>query len=272
MEALHVAVLPRAAGFDVDRLDSVLREPLLYRLGNELAPVVASQEGRSSMLLDRPAHPLQNITALEGSICSKHMALAGVFIKDGEHPQGSTSGGSVTDEVPGPDMALVLRFHRKACRVASADHLPLGRRNSEAKRSPQTLDVSLAHRPSLLPKQGGDPAIAVAGVLVTQFDHSLQEPLLPRGLLLGTIPVARSRHFQDPTDLPARSQSLLHCFQCVCPATGRAQSFFSHTNLRTLISSKLSASIFLSSVFSRSSSFSLLASLTSICPNCFFHR
>ena len=169
-------------------------------------------------------------------------------------------------------MALVLRLHRQSRRVASADNLPLGRWNSEAKRSPQTLDVSLAHRPSLLPKQGGDPAIAVAGVLVTQFDHSLQEPLLPRGLLLGTIPVARSRHFQDPTDLPARSQSLLHCFQCVCPATGRAQSFFSHTNLRTLISSKLSASIFLSSVFSRSSSFSLLASLTSICPNCFFHR
>ena len=86
VEALHIAVLPRAAGFDVDRLDPVLGEPLLHRLGDELAPVVASQEGWRSMLLDRPAHPLQNITALEGSICSKHMAFAGVFIKDREHP------------------------------------------------------------------------------------------------------------------------------------------------------------------------------------------
>ena len=85
VEALHIAVLPRAAGFDVDRLDPVLGEPLLHRLGDELAPVVASQQCRGPMLLDRPAHPLQNITALEGSICSKHMAFAGVFIKDGEH-------------------------------------------------------------------------------------------------------------------------------------------------------------------------------------------
>jgi hypothetical protein len=32
-------------------------------------------------------------------------------------------------------MALVLGLHRQARRVASADHLPLGRRNSEAKLS-----------------------------------------------------------------------------------------------------------------------------------------
>ena len=194
VEALHIAVLPRAAGFDVDRLDPVLGEPLLHRLGDELAPVIASQEGWCSMLLDRPAHPLQNITALEGSICSKHMALAGVLIKDGEHPQGSSSGGSVADEVPGPDVTLVLRFHRQPRRATSPDHLPLGRRNSQSQGSPHALDVSLAHRPSLLPKQGGDAPIAVAWVLVAQLDHSLQQTLLPQGLLLGAIPVARSGH------------------------------------------------------------------------------
>ena len=199
------------------------------------------------------------------------MAFAGVLVEDSEHPQGSTSGGSVTDEVPGPDMALVLGFHWKSCRVASSDDLSLGRWNTQAQRSPQALDAPLANLPPFLPKQGGDPAVAVAGVLVTEFDHPLEEPSLPRGLLPRAIPVARSWHFQDPTNLPAGSQSLLHCFECVCPATGRAQSFFSHTNLRTRFSSRLSASIFLSSVFSRSSSFSRLASFTSICPNCFFH-
>jgi hypothetical protein len=58
------------------------------------------------------------------------------------------------------------------------------------KRSPQALDVPLASIPPFLPKQGGDPAIAVAGILVTEFDHPLEEPSLPRGLLLGSIPVA----------------------------------------------------------------------------------
>ncbi len=66
---------------------------------------------------------------------------------------------------------------------------------------------------------------------------------------------------------PARSQYLLHSFKCVCLATGRAQSFFSHANFKTRFFSRLSASIFLNSVVSRSSSFSLLASLTSIWPN-----
>jgi len=190
MEAFYVTVLPRTAGFDVDRLDPILREPLLNRLGDELASVVASQERRGSMLLDCPAHPFQNIPALESSICPQHMAFAGVLIKDGEHPQGSSSGGSVTDEVPGPDMALVLGFHWKSRRVALADDLPLGRWDSQSKRSPQALDAPLAHWPPFLPKQGGDPAIAIAGVLVTEFDHPFEEPLLQGRLLLGSIPVA----------------------------------------------------------------------------------
>jgi len=86
VEALHIAILPRTAWVDVDRLDLVLGEPLLHRLGDELAAVVASQEGRDSMLLDCPAHPFQNIPTLDRSICSKHVALAGVLVEDREHP------------------------------------------------------------------------------------------------------------------------------------------------------------------------------------------
>lgn len=120
------------------------------------------------MLLDRHVHPFQNITTLEGSISSRHMALAGVLNENGEHPLRSTSGGSVTDEVPGPDMPLVLRLHRESLRVTTANDLPFGRKNSEAERSPQALDVPLAHVPSLLPKPGGYPAITVPGMLVAK--------------------------------------------------------------------------------------------------------
>jgi len=56
------------------------------------------------------------------------------------------------------------------------------------------------------------------------------------------------------------------------PGDWPGSELFLHTNFKTRFSRRLSASIFLSSVFSRSSSFSLLASLTSIWPNCFFHR
>jgi len=49
--------------------------------------------------------------------------------------------------------------------------------------------------PTLLPKQGGDTAMTISGMLLTELNHSLQEILLPKGLLFGSIPVARSRHF-----------------------------------------------------------------------------
>jgi len=189
VEALHIAVLPRAAGFDVDRLNPVLGEPLLHRLGDELAPVVASQEGGCPMFLDGLAHPLQNVSALECSISPQYMALAGILVEDREHPQCPASRGSITDEVPGPDMALVLGLHGQSRRVTSADHLPLGRWHPQSQRSPHALDASLAHMPSLLSKQGSDTAVAVSGMLVAKFNHSLQESLLPRGLLLRAIPI-----------------------------------------------------------------------------------
>jgi len=87
-------------------------------------------------------------------------------------------------------VSLVLRFHRQPRRVASSDDLPLSRWDSQSKRSPQALDAPLAHRPPFLPKQGCDAAIAVARMLVAEFHHPLQQTLLPRGLLLGAIPVA----------------------------------------------------------------------------------
>ena len=54
------------------------------------------------------------------------MTLTGVLIEDREHPQGSSPGGSIADEVPGPDMALVLGLYRQSRRVAPTDDLPFG--------------------------------------------------------------------------------------------------------------------------------------------------
>src|SRR5580704_3285309 len=51
-----------------------------------------------------------------------------------------------------------------------------------------------------------------------------------------------------------------------------AYNFFSHTASNTRFLSNASASIFFSSLFSRSRSFNRRASFTSICPNCRFQR
>ena len=78
------------------------------------------------MLPDGPARPFQNVSTLEGSVRSEHMTLTDVLIEDGEHLQSSSPGGSIADEVPGPDMTLVLGLHRQSRGVASTDDLPFG--------------------------------------------------------------------------------------------------------------------------------------------------
>ena len=63
--------------------------------------------------------------------------------------------------------------------------------------------------------------------------------------------------------------------QPVCgplPGAWPGSQLFSHTASRTRFFNSNSASIFFSSLFSRSSSFIRLASFTSISPNCFRHR
>ena len=87
----------------------------------------------------------------------------------------------------------------------------------------------LTHMPPCR-SRAGDPAITLPRMPVVEFHHPLQELLLPRSLLMGSIPAPRSRHLSNPADLPADTSW--------------------------------------SSPFSRSRSFGFLASLTSIGPNC----
>lgn len=49
------------------------------------------------MLCDGFAHPLQHVGALQGAIRPQHMALAGVFLEDGQHPQDSAPRGRIRD-------------------------------------------------------------------------------------------------------------------------------------------------------------------------------
>lgn len=91
--------------------------------------------------------------------------------------------------------------------------------------------------------------------------------------LPGAIPQGGSRQAQDadagsPPGIQAVGDHGLDHLLLV----PRAHNYFSFTNRSTRFSSSESASIFFSSVFSRSSSLSRLASLTSIMPNCLFQR
>ena len=80
IEALHVAVLPRAARIDIDRLDLVLPEPFLDRLGDELRSVVTADLFWGAVLLDHLLQQRQDIGRSDSAVGMNAMALPRVFV------------------------------------------------------------------------------------------------------------------------------------------------------------------------------------------------
>lgn len=166
MKALDEPILPGAGRFDVDRLDLVLGQPALDFFGNELGAIVAAQVLWSAMFGDGLAHPFEHIGTFQGAVGPQHVALAGVLIQNGQHPQGSAPRRRIRDEVPGPDMSTMLRLRRKPCGSASAHDLAFGRRHPQAPGSAQLLHVPLADGPAFPAQQRRDPAVAIPGMLL----------------------------------------------------------------------------------------------------------
>lgn len=69
-----------------DRLDLVLGQPVLDFFGNKLGAIVTAQVLWSAMVGDGLAHPFEHIGTFQGAVGPQHVALAGVFIQDGQHP------------------------------------------------------------------------------------------------------------------------------------------------------------------------------------------
>ena|ERR1019366_4863863 len=103
--------------------------------------------------------------------------------------------------------------------------------------------------------------MAIPRVLVAERVQPPHQLLLAARALTGTIPIAGPRHSEDPTACTPGAHACpdgrLHNLLVV----PRAHNLFSSAYSGTFFASIASASIFFSSVFSRSSSFSRLASL-----------
>jgi len=138
--------------------------------------------------------------------------------------------------------------------------------------SPPPLHLTLAHAPTLLAQQRRDPPIPVAGMGLRQFPHPLLQLLLGRGRRSTTIPTTSIATTAGFGKRPARSTPRPPRSSAPVPVDAPGLEFFSHTASNTRFFNSDSAGIFLSSLFSRSSSFSRRASLTSSCPNCCFQR
>jgi hypothetical protein len=115
VEGLHVSVLPRGAGSDVQGLYADISHPLLYALSNEFTAVVRAYVLGCATFAHEAAEVIQDILALNGATGFQRQALAGVFIDNHQKLQRPAVRGSVVDEIPGPHVvgrysfALVTR-------------------------------------------------------------------------------------------------------------------------------------------------------------------
>tara|TARA_R110002110_G_scaffold265183_2_gene481054 strand:+ start:1164 stop:1613 length:450 start_codon:yes stop_codon:yes gene_type:complete len=108
VEALVVAIFPRAARFDVERLHANPAEPVAHGMGGKLRAIIRSYMCWRTMTLEQIGQYRQHIVALELSLDMDRQALPAVFIDHRQHPERLAVMGAVGDEVVAPDMATIL--------------------------------------------------------------------------------------------------------------------------------------------------------------------
>ena len=135
-----------------------------------------------------------------------------------------------------------------------------------------TLHQFSAHPPTFPIQQRADTSIAIARKLPAQVNDSFPEFDLIGSHFLFPVVIAAFIKFEIFTRPTHIAQSGSCYFPNHSSLLHRAHHFFAFTCSSTLMLSNWSATIFLSSTFSLSSSRSLLASATSMRPYLCFQR
>jgi hypothetical protein len=144
MGVLNEAVLPRARRLDIDVMIWFwASQHWTSRAMNSKPLSLRRYSGAHA-----PRWPCLSIQAHQRSsmraVGPQHVHSRGIFIQDGQYPQGSALHRRIRDEVLGPDMAAMIRLGRQPRQVASAHDLAFGWRHS------QPLHLPLAHPLRLL--------------------------------------------------------------------------------------------------------------------------
>jgi hypothetical protein len=109
VEALHVAVLPRARLLDGERANARPRQPFLDLLGNELGPVVAAQMLRCTPHGEEVLQRHDHIPSGKGSCHLDRQALPRELIDHHENPHLPAVLRPLREEVIAPHMVPMRR-------------------------------------------------------------------------------------------------------------------------------------------------------------------
>src|SRR6266550_834509 len=158
VEALDVAVLPRAAPLDVGSLGTDYRDPFLHGFGDELRSVVRADVSGNAPQDEEVGQNVDHIDRLELAGDTDRQAFMGELVEHVEHPILASIMGAVLDKVVGPDMIALLRSQPNARSVGQPEPAALGllMGNLQPLTSPDPLDPLVVDCPACLAQQRGD--------------------------------------------------------------------------------------------------------------------
>src|SRR5690606_13318343 len=85
VEALDEGILPRATGFDIERVAVLLPQPSLQGKGNKLRTVVTAQVARCAAHQKQPCQNLDDVTGRDGACDMNGKTFPGVLVEDGQY-------------------------------------------------------------------------------------------------------------------------------------------------------------------------------------------
>src|SRR4051794_22748202 len=164
VEALAVAVLPRAARGDIQGLRPKLLQPRAKSLGDHLGAVVTANMLRHAMAEHRVRQGLQHPKAVDAPLHLQGQALARVSVDERQNAQAAPVMGVAFHKIEAPDMVGPLRAETNAGAVVEPQPTawPMLLGHLEPLTAPDALNPVLAHMPACDLQQSGDAAIVQA--------------------------------------------------------------------------------------------------------------
>src|SRR5215468_1131299 len=262
VERLRVPVLPRRSGLDVQRCHPSPLHPGSDRPRDELRAVVRADMLRRAPLLHYRGQHRAYCLRRHAASHLQGQALPRVFVHQREPLQGPAVAGPVEEEIPRPDMVLVLRRppHAAVGTRPQPPLLPLFPGDFQPLLPPEPVDPLAVDPPARAPQQGPDPTVAVARVLPHQLQHLRHQPGLPLPGLPGPLPLRGALLVQHTAGAALGDAEAFLEEAHRLPLLLGGHHFFSATSWSICLSSASSATRRFSRAFSASNSLSLLAS------------
>jgi hypothetical protein len=179
IEALDEAVLPWAASLDVGGPCAYGSNPVLHGFGDELGSIVGTDVPGNAAQDEEVRQRIDHVDGLEPAGDANGQALMGELVDDIEHAEPAPVVRAVLEEVVGPDVIAVLGTQADTGAVVKPEATALGLsgRNLQPLAPPDPLHPLVVDEPAGPAQQLGDLAIAIAAILLGQFDDVGGQPL-----------------------------------------------------------------------------------------------